>query len=181
MAFLAAAVVLVGALSLLNLVFTFGVIRRLREHTEILDRLDPGAHSVMLEPGQPVADFSAITVDGQPVSANWTDGGTLVGFFSPTCAPCQTQLPTFVDNAKHHRGGREFVLAVVVGDSDEAAAPLVADLGGVARVVREADGGQLSTAFGVRGFPAFALVEPSGQVGASGSDILAVTVSALKI
>jgi hypothetical protein len=65
-----------------------------------------------------------------------------------------------------------------VGESDQEAAQLVADLGRVARVVQELDGGPLQQAFGVRGFPAFALLSSGGAVAASGSDVAAISVSA---
>src|SRR6266508_4237143 len=71
-AFLAAAVTVVGALGVVNLIFSLGVIRRLREHTEILDRLAAGGgaqgDSVMLPPGETVGDFVATTVDGEQLS-----------------------------------------------------------------------------------------------------------------
>jgi hypothetical protein len=44
MAFLAAELVIVGVLCVLNLLLTFGVIRRLREHEELISR---SAHQVM--------------------------------------------------------------------------------------------------------------------------------------
>ncbi len=180
MAFLVASVVLVGALGVVNLLFSFGVIRRLREHTEILNQLGGQPHSVILEPGQTVADFAATTVDGRPVSVNAVDGPTLVGFFTPGCTSCQTKLPSFVEYAWEHPGGRERVLAVIVGENDEDTAPYVTDLNGTAHVVRDVDGGPVHKAFGVQGFPAFALIDLDGVVLASGSDVSDVSASTVK-
>lgn len=181
MPFVVAALVLVGALAALNLIFTFGVIRRLREHEAALGRRGPGHddHPVMLAPGATVGDFAASTVDGEPVSRELLAGTTLVGFVSPSCPACHERLPQFVELARTHAGGRGQVLAVVVApDGDEGAATIVAQLDAVARVVREPDRGPLVTAFGVEGYPAFALVGPHGDVVASGFEPAELNVPA---
>ncbi len=178
MALLVAAVTVVGALGVVNLIFSLGVIRRLREHTEILDRLAAGGgaqgESVMLRPGETVGDFVATTMDGERVSRGALVGSTLVGFFSPDCAPCEERLPEFVDHAEHHPGGRRQVLAVIVAQDEDTAGPVVAELASVARVVRDVGAGPVPRAFGVHGFPAFALVEPGGMVRASGYELSAL-------
>jgi Redoxin len=183
MGFLVAALVLVGALGMLNLVFTFGVIRRLREHTELFNRLGTGTavgggDSAMTEAGGRIGEFAASTEDGEPVSRDLLAGSTLVGFFSPTCAPCIERLPEFAEYARMHMGGRGQTLAVVVSDDDEAAAPLVTQLAGVARVVRDVRTGRLQAAFGVRGLPVVALIGPDGVVAASGRDLSALPLPA---
>src|SRR4029450_11391434 len=124
------------------------------------------------------ADYRTTTIDGEPVGSDQVDAPALVAFLSPSCEPCRAKLPSFLEDARQQAGGREAVLAVVVGESDQEAAPLVADLSRVARVAREADGGPLQQAFGVRGFPAFAVLSPAGAVAASGSDVAAISVSA---
>jgi hypothetical protein len=160
MAALVAAVVLVGLLGLVNLLFTFGVIRRLREHTELLDQL--GRRSVgapvaaILEPGRTVADFDTTTVDGDRLTG--LAGTTLVGVFSPGCPACAEQLDHFVAYARTLPGGRSQVLTVVVGTEAESAS-YVERLEASARVVREPMDGPMSTALAVRGFPAFAVVD----------------------
>jgi thiol-disulfide isomerase/thioredoxin len=184
MTLVVAAVVLVGVLALINLVFSIGVIRRLREHTEILSRLEAGSAGVMLEPGQTVTDFAATTLTGEPASLetlNRADGPMLVGFFSPGCGPCEVKLPAFVEYAREHPERQSRVLAVVVGESDEEATPLVSALTGTVDVVRDTNGGPVAQAFDVRGFPAFALVDSSGLVLASGSEISAVSETPVKV
>jgi thiol-disulfide isomerase/thioredoxin len=173
---LIAAVILVGLIGLVNLLFVLGVIRRLREHTEILNSLGVG-QPVILPPGRTVADYRGITVDGQPVGSDLADSPTLVAFLSPSCEPCRAKLPGFLELAGNQAGGRETVLAVVVGDSDHETAALVTELGRVARVVLEPDGGALQKAFAVTGFPAFALLGSGGEIAASGSDVAAVSRS----
>jgi hypothetical protein len=178
MAFSVAVVAAVGVLGVVNLVLSFGVIRRLRDHTELLNQLAgrrDEEETVMMRPGETVGAFAGTTVDGEAVSLGDLVGTTLVGFFSPRCTPCVERLPMFVEHARQHQGAGQQVIAVVVGDDDDDnAGPLVATLAGVARVVRDVDSGPMSTAFGVQGFPAFALVESDGVVRASGHELSAL-------
>jgi len=171
MAYLAAAVIVVGIVGLLNLVLTFGVIRRLREHTVRFTAIEAGhGHSdpIMLGAGNTVQPFQAVTEDGVTFTRDGLAGRTLVSFFSPDCTPCQERMPQFIRYAAEHPGGRDRVVAVVASDRD-AAGEYAAALTPVARVVIEADQGPLCTAFGVQGFPAISLIDESGTVIASGS------------
>src|SRR5690349_6296633 len=109
MTLLIAAVVVIGLVSVANLLFALGVIRRLREHTEMLARLKAGGvggGGVMLPAGAPIEDFAGTTLDGEHVSATMTaDGRLLAGFFSVGCEYCATQLPYFVEQARQQPGG----------------------------------------------------------------------------
>ena len=172
MAYLAAAVAIVGALCVLDLVLTLGVIRRLRDHTERLSTMvgaGDGPHDpdMMLPKGSTVDGFSAVTVDGEAVALELIDGPTLVGFFSPTCEPCKEHAPQFTEFAAAMPGGRSRVLAVVVGEG-AAAEEFAGTLAGAARVVVEPNRGPLSRAFRVDGFPAVGLVDEHGVVLDSG-------------
>jgi thiol-disulfide isomerase/thioredoxin len=173
MAYLVAAMVVFGLATTLNLLFTFGVVRRLREQSAEMAALRSGGTptSAGLDTGvtQPVGTtigrFEATSVQGQPVDATTLGARPLVGFFSPNCAPCKEQLPAFIAYAGSRPGGRDAVLAVVVGTDEETAA-VVERLEPVATVVTELDQGPVQQAFGVTGFPAFVLVE-QGTVAAS--------------
>lgn len=157
---LIAAVVLVGALGVLNLIFTLGVIRRLREHTELLSS-QGGRDPMGVAAGTEIGEFEATTVDGEVVAHDLLLDETLVAFFAPGCEPCEEKLPSFVAQAAS-LPGRHRVLAVVVGDA-EAAGPMVAALRPVARVVVEEDhAGPLVSAFTVRAFPTQLSVAPGG-------------------
>ncbi len=166
-AFLIALCVLVGAICLIDLVLTVGVIRRLREHTELIANLanNPRMPATILAAGTRVAPFVAGTVDGGTVASDALAGPTLVGVFSPTCPSCHEQLPKFLDEAR--RFDRDRVLAVVVGDPDQAE-PQRAQLSPVARVVIEGEGGTVATALSVAAFPAFCVLDPDGTVLSSG-------------
>ncbi|MEV4576761.1 TlpA disulfide reductase family protein [Nonomuraea jabiensis] len=162
---LVAIVALVSVLTVLNLLLTFGVIRRLREHTELLaGRATPiVGETPSLPVGRQVGDFAATTTDGEPVARALLAGDTLVAFLTPGCEPCEESLPHLVEAAKKWPGGRRNTLVVVTGRRDRAA-DHVERLAPVARVVVEAPDGPIATGFGVTAYPLFGVVDSSGQV-----------------
>ncbi len=146
---------------MLNLLLTLGVIRRLREHTELLTR--PAQHHG--GPGTPVGeevgDFQASTVDGQPVARAdlaAAAGETFVAVLTPHCRPCTEKLPALAAHLRARSGG---ALVVVVGDAGEAA-DMLATLSPVARVVVDKPGGPVATAFQATAFPTMLTVAPDG-------------------
>lgn len=149
MAALTAIVVLVGALLLLDLCLTFGVIRRLREHTETLERLvaKNGGAATSRAAGQPVGQLVAYTVDGEPLAFA---GTTAVVFVSPECESCRVDLPELVAWAGER--DRERVL-VVVDTTYSDGADFVAALEKVAKVVLDGPSENVREAFGVSGYP----------------------------
>ncbi|MGK5639347.1 hypothetical protein ACSNOK_13710 [Streptomyces sp. URMC 126] len=153
-------VVLVGMLGVLNLVLTLGIVRRLREHTELLGavREDP----VRLGPGDEIGEFHTSTELGEPLTRDLLSGPALFGFFSPTCEPCRDRLPRFVEYARREPGGRASVVATVVGDAD-AAAGFVAELRPVARVVVEESDGAMCGALRIRAFPSVLRAERDAE------------------
>jgi hypothetical protein len=160
--------ILLAAAVALNITLTVGIVRRLREHTaQLTDLRNPDA--VMAAPDTVTGEFSAETLDGQWLSERDWQGLTLVGFLSPTCAACHARLDGFVERAQQMPGGREQVLAVIVGT--EGTDEQVAKVAPVARTVVEAPQGPLAKAFSVKGFPAFALVDESRRIVASGYDL----------
>ena len=165
------------AFTLLNLLFTVGVIRRLREHTKLLSTSSgAGEAGVMAAAGERVGDFSAATADGVPVSRKSFAAPTLVGFFSPRCPACVDRLPKFVAAAGRLAGRESQVLAVVVGGDEAEDANLRAELSPVATVLTDVDQGQIVRAYRVTGFPAFAVVDADGLVLDSGYDIDRIAV-----
>ncbi|MFD7712102.1 TlpA family protein disulfide reductase [Streptomyces sp. NPDC059786] len=160
MTFLLVLTVFVGLLCTLDLLLTLGVIKRLREHTELLAaaRSAPPAAQV----GDTIGEFHTVAVDGSPVGADALRGETLVGFFSPTCRPCQEKLPSFAELAAARGGRRAGALAVVVTEEDDAA-EFVAALEPVARVVVEQRQGPVGRAFKAHSFPTVLMVESDGE------------------
>jgi protein-disulfide isomerase len=171
------AVVALSLICLLDLFLTVGVVRRLKEHTAALDELAGAPAEVMKPVGTSIADYTATTVDGARIALDLLAGPTLVGFFSPRCGPCRERLPEFVARAAETPAGR--VLAVVVGTDRDGivggdSQAMVAALAGATPVVLERPGGVVGTAFGVRGFPAFGLVDASGRLVASGTELSSI-------
>jgi thiol-disulfide isomerase/thioredoxin len=162
---LVAIIVLVTVLTVLNLLLTFGVIRRLREHTDLLAN---GATPVLgetpaLSVGRLVEDFAGSTTDGELVARALLTGDTLVAFLTPGCGPCAESLPHLVQAAKKWPGGRRNTMVVVVG-TRERATEYVEQLAPVAKVVAEAPDGPIAKGFGVTAYPLFGVVDSSGRV-----------------
>jgi hypothetical protein len=157
-AYLYALVTVFGALTLLNLLLTFGIIRRLRRPTTT---------------GTVIGDFTAPDVDGRPVSPVELAGRTLVGFFSPGCDACRESLADFAAAARSQRA-----LAVVMSDA-ASASEYLPSLTPVSRVVLQEPGGPLIRAFPVTSFPSFFVVE-SGRVvaGSASLEDLPISVAA---
>jgi thiol-disulfide isomerase/thioredoxin len=181
MPYLIAAVIVVGALCVLDLLLTLGVIRRLREHTELLSRrpTETGTSNAIIAAGQTPGAFAAEDTDGLSVRHDDGRAPQLVGFFSPDCPACRELLPKFVEHAARYPGGRPQVLAVVTG-SGPGVDDLAGQLTGVARVVVEEAGGPVSAAFQVTGSPAWCVLDEHGVVqdGGLGFDRLPLAVPA---
>lgn len=166
----------VGALCLLNLLLTVGVIRRLKEHTTLIEAMNAPPPAMVLSPGERIGAFTAETEDGARLSSDTLATELVVAVFSPGCAACTEQLPRFVQGARRSSAeGRDRVLAVVAGDRDEYTEE-IDRLSAVARVVVEKPGEGVSGALKAEAFPSFYRVAPSGEVLASGhraDDVLA--------
>jgi thiol-disulfide isomerase/thioredoxin len=168
MPILIAAVVAVGALCLLDLLLTFGVIRRLREHTSMLTGArgsEPPA--IGLAAGNPPGVFSVVTTTGEEVTG--AVGLRVVAFFSSWCSTCPERVPPFVEYLSRHRIGRDSVLAVVAADNSTPA-PYLEQLAEVALACVEPTGGEIATAFQVTGFPAFFVLDADGVVAENAYD-----------
>jgi hypothetical protein len=161
MAYLYALVGLFGALTLLNLLLTFGIIRRLRDRPPNTIVTTPG----FLTPGTLVGDFTGRDLDGRPVSRGDLSGRTLVGFFSPGCDACRDRLPDFVAAARVF--GPDRSLAIVMSDA-VSASDYLPSLAPVARVVLDAPDGPLISAFAITAVPSFFVVGAGGRVVAAG-------------
>lgn len=152
-----------GALCVLDLVLTLGIVKRLREHTEMLAN-SSAVDTYTINVGESVGAFTASSVDGEEVTHQLPQDDTLVAFFSPTCGPCKDKLPKFVEHVERHGIARERVLVTVVGDAEESRG-FIEQLRPVARVVSERPDGSLTAAFKVKAFPTVLRVSPDGAGG----------------
>lgn len=172
MLYLTVAVIVVGILCVLDLLLTFGVVRRLREHTELLSVPRTDMSFDVIAVGERPAAFTVADADGVPVGPHDLAADALLGFFTPSCPACKQSLPDFLARAARVPGGRDKVVAVVAGGLGPDGAPageaaeLVAQLGEVARVLPEAHDGPVSAAFQVVAYPSWVLMD-GPQVGAS--------------
>ena len=165
MPFLTALVALIGAVCLLDLVLTLGVMRKLREHAAVLARSAAEAERPpMLAAGAVAAPFEAVDTAGEPVSRDALTGRTLVGFFSPSCNACTEQMPGFLTDAAAFPGGRDRVLAVIAASEGEDTSAYRDRLGTAARVVVEPHQTGIAKALGVRGLPTFCVLDGTGRV-----------------
>jgi hypothetical protein len=166
MPYVIAALILLGVITLLNLVLTMAVIRRLRER-----ETDIAAHSVGaidvdagIPVGETVPSFHTTATDGSAVTGEEAaDKRMLYAFFSVDCKACWPKVPAFVTYARRLGLGADQVVSAVVG-TGAAAEDSVAKLESVGRVVMEPTGGPLSSALEARGFPSFVLVGAGGAV-----------------
>jgi thiol-disulfide isomerase/thioredoxin len=153
-------VLILTTLVVVNLILTLGILRRLRAPAEagVTTLSGPAVEATLPDVDSEPGDFTALTPDGERLTAAHLTGTTLVGFFATDCASCKELIPRFMDRALAMPGGRERVLVVIQGD------PVVAGkLGGllntVARVITEPNEGQVANAFGVRFFPTVCLLD----------------------
>jgi thiol-disulfide isomerase/thioredoxin len=170
---LAGAVGLVGAATCLNLLLTYGVMRRLRDHEERIVRVAAARNDdvVTLQPGTRVPTFTATTTDGTELTDHsFGSDIALVGFFSPDCQPCREQLPRFATVGARLDPSR--VLCVVSGDRATGTdlEAFVEPMRGAGLVVVEGANGSLAAAFGVRAMPTILKIE-DGVVSASGHSV----------
>ncbi|MBL1082294.1 TlpA family protein disulfide reductase [Streptomyces actinomycinicus] len=179
MAYLTAVVTLFGLMSIVNLILTFGVVRRLRTQE---DGSTPAAEGDPfqgsgLTVGEPVGSFSVHDTEGRPVTRDSLREGMLVAFLSPGCLPCEELLPGVVELARTAGPGQ--VLAAVVVDGDDGARPdaFVAALSPVATVAVTRLGGELTRAFEIKGLPTAVRIGPEGRVAARGRALLRVAHS----
>lgn len=164
--YLSVAVIVAIVLGLLNLVLLLGVIRRLREHTELLGDKQSTLPESMLEPGSIPGEFVATDLRGRTHTRADLPPMTLVAFLSPACDLCEAQIPDLLDRARDMPGGAEHVWVVVVGKGSETE-PYAARFADVATVFVEPGTGPLPLAFGVKGFPAFGLLDERGILAAN--------------
>jgi len=159
---LIALVVIVGLLCLADLLLSFGIVRRLREHTALLsEQRDNGLTVSGLNIGELPAEFAHMSTDGQPVTG--PAGLSMVAFLSSSCSICPERVPGFLSYLEVNLLGRDDVMAVIVGSPAEPMAYLDS-IATVSRVCFESSDVALASAFKVTGYPAFYLLDQGGAI-----------------
>lgn len=163
MTLLATAVVLLAAVVAVHLLFTFGLVARVRELQQ-----NGGAHvhnTQVPRPGTVVGPFSVTGVDGVTISEADLAGPVQGGFFQVGCGPCRMLSDALVAAPPQAR-----LVSMVQGDPDapEATERLVAKLGVLGRVVLIGVDDPVLSAFEIVAFPTL-LHTHSGVVTASGT------------
>jgi thiol-disulfide isomerase/thioredoxin len=134
----AGALTLIGAITILNLVLTLAVIRRVRDIAA--GPVEATAPGIL-----PAAGFA---VGPLPQAGDLTRGRRTIIMLTPSCPPCQKLLGELeTGDDEYARDG----LVCVVGEPDELA-PIAARLPGYRTVAIGEDVAQ--SVFGVTGFPA---------------------------
>lgn len=152
MPFLIAAVVLVGVLCLVDLLLTFAVLRRLREHTAELERLASGPRTLPFDPSFLV---------GRTLPATATralPGLRLVGLFDADCGSCHEHAPKFAAEARPDTS-----LAIITGTGRQVQ-NLVDVVGQVSAVVVAEEAAAVAAELGIEAFPMFLQVDAEGRI-----------------
>ncbi|MFI0735390.1 TlpA family protein disulfide reductase [Streptomyces sp. NPDC021225] len=172
MEYLVAGLVLVAAVTALNVVLTLAVARRWRARLSAPPAAHHGHHGPVafdgelelgIAPGDRMPAFTAVTADGATVTRDELAGRpALVAFLSLECSSCDDSVPELGERARRVRDAGGTVLATVVG-IDAADSELAARLAGVAdHVVPEFLDAPVSNLFGARFYPGFAHYGPDG-------------------
>jgi hypothetical protein len=158
--------ILVGALCLLNLLLTLGVLRRLREHSARLAEVpdfsmeDGPAYSAKFT-GRPLPDFSARAIDGTQISPQSLMGSPgMIAVLRVGCGPCHEQLPGFVGWA----GDTDATATALVTGPSSDATDMIGRLADVSVVVAGREADALAETLGVNVFPTFLEMDSSGVV-----------------
>ncbi|WP_406314926.1 hypothetical protein OHA77_40745 [Streptosporangium sp. NBC_01639] len=164
MTFLIAAVVLVGVLCAFDLLLTFAVLRRLREHTAELARLAEGTQFISYDPGALVGR----TLPWADTDTDGVDRPELVAFFDANCDACHKHAPQFAVTAR-----TQAAMAVISGAGPRAD-DLVQVVAGVSSVITAERADSLVKAVGVEAFPTFLRVGQDGTIVAAHMELAAL-------
>jgi hypothetical protein len=160
---LTTAVVLLAVVVALHLLFTFGLVARIRELHQQGGGV-PARDPDLPQPGSVVRPFSVTDTDGGTITEDDLSGPVHVGFFSVGCVPCRTLSDALVADPP----AATFLSIVAGNPADEATGRMVAKVGALGRVAVIDVDDPVPTAFGVNSFPTLVHTH-GGVVTASGS------------
>ncbi|GAB2847707.1 TlpA family protein disulfide reductase [Lentzea nigeriaca] len=161
MTLLTIAVVLLAVVVAVHVLFTFGLVARVRE---LQERSGPPRNQNLPQPGTVIPSFSVTDTDGMSFTEADLDGPVQVGFFSVGCGPCRSLTDALLADPPAAR-----FVSVVDGDptDPEATARLVEKVSALGRVAVIGADDPVLSAFGVMAYPTL-LHTHGGVVTASG-------------
>ncbi|MFD9479823.1 MULTISPECIES: TlpA disulfide reductase family protein [Streptomyces] len=155
-------------LSILNLLFTVAVIRKLRQRASE-PRRDFRMDLEELPPGMRVPEFQAESVSGTSVSPAALAGSeAIIAFFDTNCDACEPAVGEVVKYARANNMRPEQVIGVIGGESSDAQ-PYLEGLKGTATVIMEEAMGPVTNSFSLQGVPAYCIVDGDGVIVRSGN------------
>ncbi|MEU5980127.1 redoxin family protein [Streptomyces sp. NPDC047315] len=167
MIYLTLGLLLLGAVTALNLVLVLAVIRRLRRHEEERKIRSGTYENPQSGPptGEPLPPFAADATDGtQVTSAGLTGREAALTFLSTECSVCVAAAGDLPEFARRSGIGAAQHVVVIAGSDEAVVEEMTAALAGVATVVREGAAGPLSTLYAIKATPTTVLVDPDGTV-----------------
>ncbi|WP_051367721.1 hypothetical protein [Hamadaea tsunoensis] len=158
-ALLTAGLILVAAVTALNLLLSLAIIRKLRVSPPA-PAADTG--EALPDVGSRVGRFEVVTTEGQTVTdATFATGHHQIIILSPSCSPCRELADRLAEDPTLAEGDA-FIL--VSGDA-EAAGPMLTELSGVRRTAYDMLDSATS-ALSVSGFPAVVSIQDGVVVAA---------------
>lgn len=155
------AVVLLAVVVAVHVLFTYGLVARVRE---LQERSGPVRNENLPQPGKVIPSFSVTDTGGVPFTDADLDGPVQVGFFSVGCGPCRSLTDALLADPPAAR-----FVSIVDGDltDPEATARLVEKVSGLGRVAVIGTDDPVLSAFGVMAYPTL-IYTHGGVVTASG-------------
>ncbi|PWK84975.1 hypothetical protein C8D88_107182 [Lentzea atacamensis] len=161
MTLLTIAVVLLAVVVAVHVLFTYGLVARVRE---LQERSGPPRNQNLPQPGLVIRPFSVTGTDGALFTEADLDGPVQVGFFSVGCGPCRSLTDALLADPPAAR-----FVSVVDGDptDPEATRRLVEKVSALGRVAVIGTDDPVLSAFEVMAFPTLVYTH-GGVVTASG-------------
>lgn len=160
-------------LALVNILFTIGVLRRIRDHAEQITNLErqlvPRDASMLGHRVVPL-DLTGQRVDPLPLSifenADWA-------FFEDDCSACEFKLPTYIQLMNAQPAPQFPQVVAIIGESPKADDMAASVHHLPTHLVRTADSSPMVESFSLKGFPAFVAVRDGRVVWASFDPVVA--------
>ena len=159
--------VLTWIVILVNLLLTFGLVRRLKKLSEMM----AFEEEVGLTPGEQAPNFQAETLEGGTLSlADFARKAVCLVFFSPSCSPCIDKLPALnILRPKAEKAGVELLLVSTDGDREELVALVKKHALDLPVLLAPMQNNSFAADYKAFATPSFCSLDPEGQVKEAGT------------